>query len=200
MSTDAASVAGAAVVAFVTTDVDNFLLATAQFAVAPAERLRRIAAGQFAGFMTLVAAALAASVALVDIPTRYIGLLGLVPLTLGFRRFVQWRRGQRDITGPTGGWPLAGGAATAFVITLGSGGDNVAVYIPLFRLAEGWDKGLMVLILALGDVLLLGLALVVGRHRVALKTVERIGASVTPFLYMAIGVAVLVRSGTFSNL
>ena len=187
-------------VAFVTTDVDNFLLATAQFAVAPAERLRRIAAGQFAGFMTLVGGALAASVALFDVPTRYIGLLGLVPLALGFRRFVQWRRGQRDITGPTGGWPLAGGAVTAYVITLGSGGDNLAVYIPLFRLAGGLDKGMMVLVFALCDLVLLGLALVLGRHRLALKTVERIGAAVTPFLYMAIGLAVLIRSGTFSHL
>ena len=139
MSTDAVSLAGAAAAAFVTTDVDNFLLASAQFAVAPADRLRRIGVGQFAGFMTLVGAALVASVALVDVPTRYIGLLGVVPLALGARRFVQWRRGQREITGPPG-LPLVGGAGTAYVITLGSGGDNLAVYIPLFRLAGAWGR------------------------------------------------------------
>lgn len=200
MSTGVASLAGATVLAFVTTDVDNFVLATAQFAVAPVDRLRRIAVGQFAGFTSLVGSALAVSVALFDVPTSYIGLLGLVPFSLGVRRLIQWRHGRREITEPTGGWPLAGGALTAFAITVGSGGDNLAVYIPLFRLADGWSKGLMILVFWVCDLVLLGLAHVIGRHHLALRTVERVGAAVTPFLYMAIGVAVLVRSGTFTHL
>ena len=58
----------------------------------------------------------------------------------------------------------------------------------------------MIVVFVVCNGALLAAALVVGRHRLALRTVERVGAAVTPFLYMAIGVAVLLRSGTFGHL
>ena len=50
------------------------------------------------------------------------------------------------------------------------------------------------------DVGLCGLAVVVGRHPRTLATLERAGAWVTPLVYCAIGVAVLVRAGTLRHL
>lgn len=200
MSTGAASLAGAAALAFVSTDIDNFLLATAQFAVAPSDRLARIGTGQFLGFCTLVLASVAAAVALFEVPVRWIGLLGLVPLSIGVRSLIQWRRGARDLPGPAARWPMAGGRTTAYLVTVGSGGDNLAVYIPLFRSAGTAGKGLVAAVFVVGDLLLLAGALLLGHHRLALRTVERVGAAVTPFVYITIGIVVLVRSGTFSAL
>ena len=202
MQPDTASLAGAAALAFVSTDVDNFLLVTAQFAAAPAERVRRIAAGQFVGFLVLVAAAAAVAAALFDIPTRWVGLLGLVPIAIGLRALVAWRRppgpGQRPTMSRR--WPTAGGAATAALITIGSGGDNLAVYIPLFKGVGVGGHGVVIGVFLVCESLLLGLAHLVGRHHLALRTVDRVGAAVTPFLYVTIGVVVLLRSGTFSGI
>ena len=199
MASDAAALAGTAALAFVSTDVDNFLLTTAQFAVAPKERLRGIAVGQFLGFLTLVAASVATSAALHAVPTRWIGLLGLVPLVVGIRSLVQWRRGGPTAPGPGGRWPVAGGPFTAYLVTVGSGGDNLAVYVPLLRAAGGGGKALVVAVLLMGDLVLLLGARVLGRHPLALRTVERVGAAVTPFVYIVIGVVVLVRSGTLGS-
>ena len=69
---------GIAALAFVGTNVDNVLVTTAMVATAPHERARRIAAGQVAGFVVLVLVAVAAAIALFDVPTWAIGLSEVV--------------------------------------------------------------------------------------------------------------------------
>jgi cadmium resistance protein CadD (predicted permease) len=194
MTLDAAGLAGAALVSFVSTDVDNFVLTTTQFATAPAERVRRVAVGQYVGFTILVVAAAAAAAALFDVPGAWIGLLGLVPLTLGVRGLVALGRHGSPAT-PR--WPVAVGGFTTTLITLGSGGDNLAVYIPLFHGTDGPGKALVAAVLLAADVVLVALAWLLGRHRVALAGIARGGQLVTPFIYVVIGVVVLVRAGTF---
>ena len=197
MSSDLLGLAGVALASFVSTDVDNLVITSGQMAVAPPERLRAIAFGQLAGFSLLVAASAVAAAVLFDVPVRWIGLLGLVPLTLGVRALVALRRPDASAA-PR--WPVAGGALSAGLITIGNGGDNLAVYIPLFRGTGGVGTAVVVLVLLAADLVLLAIARVVGRHRTVLAGVERAGHYVIPFQYLAIGVAVLLRAGTIPGL
>ncbi len=187
---------GVSALAFVSTNVDNFVLTTAQLAAARAERVGRIVLGALIGFFVLLALSALVAGALVDISVRWIGLLGLVPITLGLRGLWALRRAEGRSGQPR--WPLAGSAITAGLTTIGSGGDNLAVYIPIYRKAN-LPGGLLItgVMIALELVLLVA-ALLAGRHPKTLAVLERGGAVATPVLYVCIGVVVLIRSGTFS--
>jgi cadmium resistance protein CadD (predicted permease) len=86
----------------------------------------------------------------------------------------------------------------ATVITLGAGGDNLAVYIPLFRVARFGGTAVSLLVFAVGEALFTLLVLRAGRHRRVRAAVTAFGVVAAPILYCAIGVLVLVESGTFS--
>jgi cadmium resistance protein CadD (predicted permease) len=192
-----ASLLGLAAGSFVSTNVDNFVVTTAQFAAAPAHRVRRIVAGQLAGFLLLVAVSVAGAVVLFELPVRWVGLLGLVPIVLGIRGLLALRRppDQRDPK-----WPVAAGFFTAGLVTIGNGGDNLAVYIPVLRQSDLAQGAFIVACLIVFDVAMCAGAYVLGRHPRTLGTLERAGAYAIPVLYCAIGVVVIVRAGTIGGL
>jgi len=191
------SLAGIAAASFASTNVDNLVLTTAQVAAAPAHRTRRIVIGQLLGFAVIVLIGVIVATALFEIPTRWIGLLGLVPLALGIRGLLALRRASGDRATK---WPLAAGLWTSALITIGNGGDNLAVSIPLLRESSGADRALVVAIFVVLDVLLCTIAVLAGRHPRTVRGIERFGVLATPVLYCVIGVVVLVRAGTFSSL
>jgi cadmium resistance protein CadD (predicted permease) len=194
---DALSVIGLTAAAFASTNVDNGLATTAQLATAPPHRVRRIVSGQLTGFTFIVALSAGGAAVLTAFPVWAVGLLGLVPIALGIRGIVALRRHRHDAGRPE---PVGGGFFAAALVTIGNGGDNLAVYIPLLRQGSPAAGGLAVAWLLALDVGLCGLAVVVGRHPRTLATLERAGAWVTPLVYCAIGVAVLVRAGTLRHL
>jgi cadmium resistance protein CadD (predicted permease) len=190
------AIVGLAAGAFAGTNVDNAVVTVAMVATAPPERARRIATGQVIGFVVLVLAAIGMAVLLFEISTRVIGLLGLVPLVLGLR-------GLAGLRHPEGRARVArrafgSGVTAATVITLGAGGDNLAVYIPLFRVARFGGTAASLLVFALGEALFTILVLRAGRHRRVRAALTAFGVFAAPVLYCAIGVLVLVESGTFS--
>jgi cadmium resistance protein CadD (predicted permease) len=189
---------GIAALAFVGTNIDNVLVTTAMVATAPPERARRIAAGQVVGFAVLILVAVATAIALFDVPTRAIGLLGLVPLALGIHGLFALRH--PDAHQRAARRAFGKGVIAAALVTIGAGGDNLAVYIPLFRSANGAGRGATALAFLIGEVLLTLLVLNAGRHPRTRAAVSRIGTIATPLLYCAIGVFILIDANTFSFL
>jgi cadmium resistance protein CadD (predicted permease) len=198
MSVGLPAVLGLAAGAFVGTNVDNAAVTVAMIAAAPAARAGRIALGQVMGFVVLVAGAVGMAVLLFEIPTRVIGLLGLVPLGLGVRALFALRHaeGRSRVARRA----VGSGVVAATLITIGAGGDNLAVYIPLFRVARVAGTAESLLVFALGEVLLTLFVLRAGRHPRVRRAVTAIGVFAAPALYCAIGVLVLVEAGTFSFL
>jgi cadmium resistance protein CadD (predicted permease) len=182
--------------AFVGTNVDNGLVATTMVATAPPERARRIAGGQVFGFVVLVVVAAAAAIALFEVPTRAIGLLGLVPLALGIRGLFALRHaeGRQRVARRA----VGSGVIAAALITIGAGGDNLAVYIPLFRASTTSGRIVTALVFMAGEALLTMCILGAGRHPRARAVSTRIGIIAAPLLYCAVGVLVLIQANTFS--
>jgi cadmium resistance protein CadD (predicted permease) len=211
---------GVAVAAFAGTNVDNCVVTAAMVAGAPLERAHRIAMGQVAGFCVIVAVAAAASIVLFEFSAAVVGLLGLVPLAMGVRGLVGLGR---DGSGGTGAGAGAGSRAevgpaparrggriaqravgrsmtAAALVTIAAGGDNLAVYIPLFRVGGGANLGIVAVVFVLGEVAVSALVLWAGRHPRARATMGRLGAVAVPVLLCAIGIVVLVRAGSFGLL
>jgi len=183
-----------ATAAFVGTNIDNALVTLAMVAAAPPERARRIAIGQVIGFAVLVAAAGATAIALFEISPRLVGLLGLVPLLQGFRGLFMLRHTEQRQR--VSSRAVGAGIISAGLITIGAGGDNLAVYIPLFRVAGVTNIVSIVVVFALGEALLTAFVLRIGQHQRIRDGVTRVGALAAPVLYCLIGVVVLLRAGT----
>jgi len=195
---------GVATAAFVGTNVDNTLVVMAMVAGAPTERAPRIAAGQVVGFVVLVAAALAGAAVLFEFSARVVGLFGLVPLAIGLHGLFVLRRG----AGSKGAGPRPSPAnravgrslTAAALVTIATGGDNLAVYIPLFRVSGATRLGVIAVVFALGEVVVTAVVLAGGRHPRARALMDRFGAVGVPVLLCGVGVLVLVTAGTLSLL
>ena len=203
---------GVAAAAFVGTNIDNCAVTMALVAGAPLERAHRIAAGQVIGFALLVAVAAAAAAVLFEFSAAVVGLLGLVPLALGLRGLVALarpRRGEADEEAAGRGRkrrPLrpeqraVGRSLTAAaLITISAGGDNLAAYIPLFRVGGAANVGAILAVFVVGEVLVTWLVLAGGRHPKR-SVMLRLGHLAVPVLLCCIGVLVMVEAGTFSLL
>jgi cadmium resistance protein CadD (predicted permease) len=198
MSAGLPAVLGLAAGAFAGTNVDNAAVTVAMIAAAPAERAKRTALGQVIGFVVLVIGAIGMAVLLFEIPTRIIGLFGLIPLTLGLRGLFLLRH--TEGRSRVGRRAIGSGVLAATMITIGAGGDNLAVYIPLFRVAGFGGTAASLLVFAVGEVLLTLFVLRAGRHPHVRHAVTAIGVFAAPVLYCAIGILVLVEAGTLSFL
>ncbi len=208
---------GVAAVAFVGTNIDNCIVTTAMVAGAPEGRAHRIAAGQVLGFCVLVAVAGAAAVLLFEFSPAVVGLLGLVPLAIGVRGLVGLRRARHGADGaseaasgaPGSRWrardPVAqravGRSLTAAVfVTIGAGGDNLAAYIPLFRVGGVSRLSVIAVVFVLGEAAVTAVVLWGGRHPRARSVMAHLGTVAVPILLCCIGVLVFVEAGTFSLL
>ena len=206
---------GVATAAFVGTNIDNCVVTMAMVAGAPLERAHRIAAGQVFGFALLVAVAAAAAALLFEFSAAVVGLLGLVPLAIGVRGLVGlWRARsdeeeddeaaagsgrRRSVRGPA--QRAVGRSFTAAVlVTISAGGDNLAAYIPLFRVGGASNLGALAAVFVVGEVAVTWLVLTGGRHPRARGVMLRIGNLAVPVLLCCIGVLVMVEAGTFSLL
>ena len=206
---------GVAAAAFVGTNVDNCVVTMAMVAGAPLERAHRIATGQVIGFAVLVAVAAAAAALLFEFSAAVVGLLGLVPLAIGLRGLVGLARPHRDGVpdgDPTAGHPRRRARAkpeqravgrtltAAALVTIGAGGDNLAAYIPLFRVGGTANLTAILAVFVVGEVVVTWIVLVGGRHPKARSVMLRLGHLAVPILLCCIGVLVMVEAGTFSLL
>ena len=178
---------------FVVTNVDDFVLLTTLFVTVgeggPTDR--QIVSGQYLGFTLLVAISLAAALGLAAVPSRWIGLFGLVPIALGVRAILLGRRFEPENERVA----VVTGAVGVASLTVADGADNVSVYVPLFRQSGPGATATDVVVFAVlvGVWCLAAHALAHRRSLVAL--VERTGHWLVPVLYIAIGVRIIVASG-----
>lgn len=198
---------GIATAAFVGTNVDNTVVTAALVAGAPLDRAHRIAAGQVVGFVAVVCVAGAAAALLFEFSPAAVGLLGFVPLAIGVRGLIgllgrggtgEGRIGSRWRRRPATDRAVGRSLTAAALVTLAAGGDNLAVYIPLFRLGGAGKLSAIALVFAAGEVGVTAAILAAGRHPGARSVMTRLGEVAVPLLLCAVGVLVLLTAGTLS--
>jgi len=204
-----------AIIAYAATNIDNLFVLLAFLTEAGAER-RRVIAGQYAGSLILVAAALVLAALLARLPTGYVGLLGFLPIGVGLSK--AWERfgparAQReerseepDAGGPASRRPAArNGAALAergssswavASVAIANGSDNLAVYVPLYASHGPGDNALVSLVF----VIMIGLwcagAVWLVEHPLLGAPVRRYGSALLPPILLAIGVTTIVHHDT----
>ena len=198
---------GVATVAFVGTNVDNTVVTAALVAGAPLDRAHRIAAGQVVGFVAIVCIAAATAALLFEFSPAAVGLLGFVPLAIGLRGLIGLIDRRRRADEPSGSrWrrrratdrAVGRSLMAAALVTLAAGGDNLAVYIPLFRQGGASKISAIALVFVVGEVGVTAAILAAGRHPRARGVMTRLGEVAVPLLLCGVGILVLVTAGTLS--
>lgn len=192
-------VCGTAVGAFAGTNVDDFVVLLLLIMGIPAGGHRRwqIVAGQYLGFSALVVISLLGAAALRSVSENLVGLLGVIPLALGIRGLARIARGR---SAPQDEPILAGSLATVAMVTVANGGDNVSVYVLLFRGLKAAEIALSVGLFLVMLGFLCALALVIGERAKLVLGAMGNTQWLTSIVFTVIGIAVLVRTGAVAHL
>jgi cadmium resistance protein CadD (predicted permease) len=183
----AVAVLAASVTTFAATNLDDIFLLTVFFArrVPP----RRVIAGQYLGFAVIVAVSIAAAgVVGFTIPRAWIRLLGLLPMGIGLKELFQMHTlNPTHVREPNGSLGVLSVAAA----TLANGADNIGIYVPFFLV----NRTHLPSILAVYGLLVFVWCVAarwLGSHPVVLKTLDRWGHWVVPFVLVVLGMYILL--------
>src|SRR6202049_2391069 len=177
------AVLAASLTTFAATNIDDFFILTLFFA----RRVptRRIVAGQYLGFAAIILVSLIGVWAALAIPHRWIRLLGVLPLAIEIKELFQTRR-----NGPKKASSTNYSLISIALVTLSNGADNVGVYVPFFLVSRA---SLWVILITYA--VLIAVWCFVGRwlgnHSVILRSVDRLGHCVVPFVFIGLGIYVL---------
>ncbi|WP_260849468.1 MULTISPECIES: cadmium resistance transporter [Micrococcales] len=159
----------------------------------------QIVAGQYLGFITLVVVSVVAALGLTIIPDSWVGLLGLIPLTIGIWTLARGlRRNQADDDGEAkitavGLWGVAG-------ITIANGADNISLYTPIFRTSAPADVVVMIGVFLLLVAVWCGAGRLIGTHEAVTDALERVEHWLVPAVFIGLGLFILIESGVVLRL
>jgi cadmium resistance protein CadD (predicted permease) len=193
-----ASVVGTAIGAFVVTNIDDFVVLLLLILGMPLDGIRRwqIVIGQYLGFCVLLVISGFGALALRAVSENWAGLLGVVPLALGIRGLIRAGRGS---AGPAKEPIIAGTVARVAVVTVANGGDNVSVYVLLFRQLNITGTAVTVLVFLVSLGVLCAAALLIGQHTPLIPGIIRGNRWLTPSVFVMIGALLLIRTGAIAH-
>ena len=188
---------------FVATNIDDIVVLTVLFAVAArgTSQLRgwQIVAGQYLGLITLIAVSLLAALGLTIVPDEWVGLLGLIPLTIGVLALVRTLRGQDDDDESESALKAVGLLGVAG-ITIANGGDNIGVYTPVFRTFSTTDAVVTVVVFLVLLAVWCLLARAIGTNEKVAEALEKVEHWLVPVVFIGLGVLILIESGTLDHI
>lgn len=196
------------ITAFTATNLDDLVILTLLFSQVDANfRRRHIVIGQYLGFCTLVIASLVGFLGGLVLPSNWIGLLGLVPITIGLNRLLNPENdSDSDETQTQTEFShssafaglLSPQAYSVAAITIANGSDNVGIYMPLF--ANTALPSLLVIITVF--LLLVGVWCYM-TYRLTCQSaianlLTRYGNGIVPFVLIGLGVFIILDSASLT--
>jgi len=194
------------ITAFTATNLDDLVLLTLFFSqINTTLRPRHIVFGQYLGFSTLVIASLPGFFGGLVLPSQWIGLLGLVPIAIGFNRWLNQKNEEvNEDTNLNHQSPFASFLSpqtySVAAITIANGSDNISIYVPLFA-----NSSIEVLPLILGVFFcLVGVwcyvSYMLTRQQAIVELLTRYGSHLIPFVLIGLGVFIILDSQALSPL
>lgn len=191
---------GSAIGLFAATNIDDIVVLTVLFLASRRGRPRpwQIVAGQYLGFVTLVAVSVVAALGLTIVPDEWVGFLGLIPLGIGIWTLVRGlRRGDddddADKISAVGLWGVAG-------ITIANGADNISLYTPIFRTSTPGDVVVMVIVFLILVAVWCAAGRLIGTHKAVTETLERVEHWLVPVVFIGLGLFILIETGVILRL
>lgn len=149
------------------------------------------------------------------VPREWIGLLGILPIAIGIKQFlnketenVEIQTVTSDLTSSRTTHPILSFIVSLIspqtykvaAITFANGGDNIGIYIPLFA---GINFNSLLLTLAVFFMMVgvwCAVAYLLARQVTIASLLSRYGSNTVPFVLIALGFYIMYERGTFSLL
>lgn len=195
------------ITAFTATNLDDLVILTLLFSQVNATfRRRHIVIGQYLGFCTLIIASMIGFLGGLVLPSHWVGLLGLVPVTIGLNRLLNPESDSSSDTESefelNHSFAFASfvspQAYSVAAITIANGSDNVSIYMPLF--AHTTLSSLLVIIAVF--LLLVGVWCYV-TYKITCQSaiadlLTRYGNNLVPFVLIGLGVFIILDSASLT--
>ena len=187
---DFAALVGVAVAAFVATDIDDIFILIVLFSAGyPA---RQVVAGQYLGISLLVTIGVLGALVALVVPPYVIGLMGIAPIAIGIKKLLELRKNNDEK-------PVLKGrnaaALSVAAVTFANGGDNIAVYVPLFA---SYNTASEMATLAAIFMAMTGAWCAVAhylvKHPLVAARMHRIGRVILPFVLMGLGAYIIAEA------
>lgn len=188
------------ILVFISTSIDYLLVLTILFSTMNKGKQEAIYIGQYIGTGLLVGFSLIAAYFLNFIPQDWIiGLLGLIPFTLGIRAiFVdedvdeealeeKFSHSQSEI-------------ASVVALTIALGGDNLGIYIPYFTGMSLQEVMVIIIMFILGIFLLCYLSQRLALFPLIAEVVERYEKIIVPVVFIGLGIYIMLENNTIQHL
>lgn len=179
------------IVAYISTNIDDIFVIMILLAQAAKSAKGKIVVGHFLGVGIVTAISMLGAFGLQNLPLKYVGILGLVPIALGIRAWLQHKKGAEEDAPKSD----SVGLFSMALITLGNGADNVGVYIPLFTGFAGAERIGAVAVFAVMTGVWVFLANTFSEFPQVKTAVSKYKHIVIPVVFIALGIYIILDSG-----
>ncbi|WP_238902442.1 cadmium resistance transporter [Clostridium sp. YIM B02506] len=208
-----------ALVSFFSTNIDDIFILMLFFSQVNKDiKVKHIVIGQYLGIGALTAISIAGALGISIIPQEYVGLLGLVPIYLGIKEYIEYKKeiknnveeevqdaeeniqeqvvlNQENKTLVSIRKFISPNILKVAGVTIANGGDNIGIYIPLFSSMKLYS----ILITVIVFLLLTGVWCFIGfklaEHPFVNKNIEKYKHIFVPIIFVALGVFIILESG-----
>ncbi|MNM87786.1 Cadmium resistance transporter [compost metagenome] len=209
-----------ALVSFFSTNIDDIFILMLFFSQVNKDiKVKHIVISQYLGIGALIAISVAGALGISIIPQEYVGLLGLVPIYLGIKEYIEYKKeiknnveeeaqateeniqeqvvlNQENKTLVSIRKFISPSILKVAGVTIANGGDNIGIYIPLFSSMKLYS----ILITVIVFLLLTGVWCFIGfklaEHPFVNKNIEKYKHIFVPIIFVALGVFIILESGT----
>jgi cadmium resistance protein CadD (predicted permease) len=199
--TDIPGLIAIGVAAFAATNIDDIFVLMMFFSFSSSMNfpVKQVVLGQYIGMGLLVAISALGSFISLAVPTYIIALLGIVPIVIGLKKLVVFRKknessSKQAVQDKKNNLAFAAVAA----VTISNGGDNIGVYTPLFAKYNSVSQitALATIFMAMTAVWCIAAYYLVNHPLVASK-IRRAGHVILPFVLIGLGIYILTESFVF---
>jgi cadmium resistance protein CadD (predicted permease) len=200
--TDIPGLIAIGVAAFAATNIDDIFVLMMFFSSSSSMTfpVKQVVLGQYIGIGLLVAISALGSFISLAVPTYIIALLGIVPIIIGVKKLVVFRKKNESNSKQAVQDKKKNNLAFAAVaaMTFSNGGDNIGVYTPLFAKYNSLSQitALATIFIAMTAVWCITAYYLVNHPLIASK-IRRIGHIILPFILIGLGIYILTESFVF---
>ncbi len=180
------------IIAYTGTNIDDIFVIMILLAQAAKSAKGKLVAGHFLGVGIITVMSMLGAFGLQNLPLKYVGILGMVPIGLGIKAWLDHKKGADDDDAPDA---QRVGLLSMAMITVGNGADNVGVYIPLFTGFSNAERIGAVVVFAVMTALWVFLANRLAEFPKIKAIIEKYKDIAIPVVFIALGVFIILDSG-----
>lgn len=189
-----------AFISFVSTNIDDIFVLMLFFSqINDVMKKRHIVIGQYLGIGVLTAISIIGAMGVSVIPSEYVGLLGLVPIYLGIKAHIDYKKESKDSENSKVIKSFINPSVIkVFSVTLANGGDNIGIYIPLFANMSLMNVLVTVAIFILLVAIWCFIAIKLVEYPFVHNNIERYKHIFVPIVFICLGILILMENKTIN--